>query len=193
MGRGLWNQIFSGLGGNWDWKCRVTRVRSRDGTSTYFSPSLLLCSCDPPAVFHNVNPCVLFHVRALQHLKSHPCESCSSRATTLVLTNILTHHSGYFLLDVFLLCHCLFKSVPLTLAGVVQLVEAASHKPEGCQFNSQSGNIPGLQVRSPVAPTQRQKRMISVSLWHLCFSPSISPALPFSLKSISMSSGKENK
>ena len=48
-------------------------------------------------------------------------------------------------------------------------------KPKGLQLDSRSGHMPGLRARSPVvgaweAPT------------HWCFSPSLSPSLPLSLK-----------
>ena len=48
-------------------------------------------------------------------------------------------------------------------------------EPNGCQFNSQSGHMPGLWARSPVGDAQE-------ATTHWCFSPSLSPSLPLSLK-----------
>ena len=48
---------------------------------------------------------------------------------------------------------------------------ALASEPKGHQFNSQSGHIPGLQVRSPVRGAQEETT-------HWCFSPSLSPSLP---------------
>ena len=38
-----------------------------------------------------------------------------------------------------------------------------------------------------------ERRLINVSLSHRCFSPSLSPALPFSLRLMNVSSGKDQK
>ena len=48
-------------------------------------------------------------------------------------------------------------------------------EPKGLWFNSQSGHIPGFRVRSPVGGTWE-------ATTHWCFSPSLSPFLPLSLK-----------
>ena len=53
---------------------------------------------------------------------------------------------------------------------------ATSCKVKCCWFNSLSGHMPGLQVQSLVG-----KRTIYV-FSHICFSPCLSPSLPFSLK-----------
>ena len=47
--------------------------------------------------------------------------------------------------------------------------------PKGHGFNSQSGHMPGVQARSPVAGTRG-------ATTHWCFSPSLSLSLPLSLK-----------
>ena len=52
---------------------------------------------------------------------------------------------------------------------------APACRPKGCQFDSQSGHMPGLQARSPVGGTQE-------ATTHWFFSPSLSPSLPLSLK-----------
>ena len=59
--------------------------------------------------------------------------------------------------------------------GSVDWVPAC--EPKGCWFNSQTGHMPGLQTRSPVGGTQE-------ATTHWCFSPSLSPSLPFSKKKI---------
>ena len=48
-------------------------------------------------------------------------------------------------------------------------------KPQGHWFNSQSGHMPGLWARSPVARAQG-------AATHWCFSPSLSLCLPLSLR-----------
>ena len=48
-------------------------------------------------------------------------------------------------------------------------------EPKCRQLNSQSGHIPWLQARSPVGGTQE-------ATTHWCFSPSLFPSLPLSLK-----------
>ena len=52
---------------------------------------------------------------------------------------------------------------------------ASACEPKGHQFNSQSGHMPGLQVRCPVG-----------GMWeattHCCFSPFLSPSLSLNLK-----------
>ena len=48
-------------------------------------------------------------------------------------------------------------------------------EPKGRQFNSQSGHMPGLQASSPVGCAQE-------ATTHWCFSPSLSPSVPFSKK-----------
>ena len=60
----------------------------------------------------------------------------------------------------------------------LDLAPAWEHK--GHQFNSQSGHMPRLQTKSPTRAGKKQP--IDVSLQHQCFSPSLSPSLPLSLK-----------
>ena len=48
-------------------------------------------------------------------------------------------------------------------------------EPKGHWFDSQSGHMPGLQARSPIGGMQE-------ATTHWCFSPSLSPSLPLSLK-----------
>ena len=48
-------------------------------------------------------------------------------------------------------------------------------EPKGHWFDSQSGHRPGSRARSPVEDTWK-------AITHWCFSPSLSPSLPFSLK-----------
>ena len=57
--------------------------------------------------------------------------------------------------------------------GLVDWVLAC--KPKGRQFNSQSGHLPALQAGSLVGGAWE-------ATTHWCFSPSLSPSLPFSLK-----------
>ena len=52
---------------------------------------------------------------------------------------------------------------------------APAYKPKGCQFDSQSGHMPGLQPRSPVWGVWE-------ATTHWCFFPSLSPSLLLSLK-----------
>ena len=54
-------------------------------------------------------------------------------------------------------------------------------KLKGCWFDSQSGHMPGLWARSLVGV---ERQPIDVSLAHWCFSASLSPSPPFSLKLI---------
>ena len=75
----------------------------------------------------------------------------------------------------------------LVLAGVAQLVGASSCKPKGHGDNSQSGHIPGLQVRYPVGAFARGNLLMFLS--HIDVSL---PPFP-SLKSISMSLGEDEK
>ena len=49
-------------------------------------------------------------------------------------------------------------------------------------FDSRSGRMPGLQVQSPVTKSTEGSQPIDVFLPHRCFSPSLSPSLPLSLK-----------
>ena len=57
------------------------------------------------------------------------------------------------------------------------------------------GSIPGqgtcLGCRFGPSQGECKRQLIDVSLSHQCFSPSLSPSLPLSLKSISMSSGED--
>ena len=79
------------------------------------------------------------------------------------------------------------------LAGVAQLVGASSSKPKGLGFNSQSGHLPRLRVRSPVGAHMRGKRlMFPLTPLFLC-PPHPALSSPLSLKSISMSSGEDYK
>ena len=72
------------------------------------------------------------------------------------------------------------------LASVTQLIGALSSKPKGCGFDSQSGHMPRLWVQSPVwACTRGTDQCFFLTL--MLLSPSLSPSLPISLKSISMS------
>ena len=48
-------------------------------------------------------------------------------------------------------------------------------EPKGRQFDSQSGHMPGLRARSPLGGAWE-------ATTHWCFSPSLSPSLPLSLK-----------
>ena len=52
---------------------------------------------------------------------------------------------------------------------------ARACKPKGCGFDSQSEHMPGLWDRSPVGGEWQ-------ATTHWCFSPSLSPSLPLSLK-----------
>ena len=53
------------------------------------------------------------------------------------------------------------------------------HKAKSLWFYPQSGHMPGLRVQSLVRCKQRQS--INISLLPRCFSPPLSPSLPFSL------------
>ena len=57
--------------------------------------------------------------------------------------------------------------------GSVDWVPAC--EPKCCQFDSQSGHMPGLQARSPWGGTRE-------ATTHWCFSPCVSPSFPLSLK-----------
>ena len=59
------------------------------------------------------------------------------------------------------------------LHGSVDWVPA--YKPKGCWLYSQSGHMAGLWARSPVGGARE-------ATTHWCFSPSLSPSLPLSLK-----------
>ena len=62
------------------------------------------------------------------------------------------------------------------LPGLYDSVDwALACEPKGHKFDSQSGHIPALQARSPVGDAQE-------ATTHWCFSPSLSPTLPLSLK-----------
>ena len=96
----------------------------------------------------------------------------------------------------------MLKNAYEALASVAQLVEASSHRPKGQEFNSQSGHVPGWWIQSQAGACTRGSRMVflshinvslPLSLSHQCFSPSLSPSLPLTLKSISMSSGEDLK
>ena len=50
-----------------------------------------------------------------------------------------------------------------------------AYEPKGHQLDSQSGHMPGLWSRSPVGAVQEQTT-------HWCFSPSVPPSFPLSLK-----------
>ena len=68
---------------------------------------------------------------------------------------------------------------------------ALSYGPKGCGFDSRSGHTPGLQIQFQLGAYEKQ--LISVSLSHRCFCPSLSPSLPLSLKSITMYLGEDKK
>ena len=75
------------------------------------------------------------------------------------------------------------------LASMAQLVGALFHKPKSCRFNSQSGHMPGLQVRSLVWARMRGNRLVLLSHINVFLLLSL-PPFP-SLKSLSMSSGED--
>ena len=83
------------------------------------------------------------------------------------------------------------KNVLLALASVAQLVGAMSCKLKSCRFNSRPVHMPGFQIWSEVRAHVRGSR--SMFLSHMDISLSLSPSLPFSLKSISMSLGEDKK
>ena len=56
------------------------------------------------------------------------------------------------------------KSPPQALASVAQLVGASSREPKSHWFDSQSGHIPRLQVRSPVRARAGDSRSMFPSL-----------------------------
>ena len=64
--------------------------------------------------------------------------------------------------------------------SMTQLVGAMSLRPKGHEFDSQSGLIPRLWVRSPVGAHMR-RQWINVSLSHQCFSLSFPLSLSLSL------------
>ena len=73
------------------------------------------------------------------------------------------------------------------LASVAQLVGALFHKLEGHRLSYQSGHMPGLWVQSPVKLHGRGNQLMFLS--HTGASLPLSPSIPLSLKSMSMSSG----
>ena len=74
---------------------------------------------------------------------------------------------------------CSKMSIHPGWCGSVDWVLACESK--GWQFDSQSGHMPGWQARSPVGGVQEATNRC-ISLAHRCFSPSLSPSLPLSLK-----------
>ena len=58
---------------------------------------------------------------------------------------------------------------------------ASSCRPKVHWIDSPAGHMPGLQARSPVGGVQ-ERQQINVSFAHQCFSPSLSPSFPLSLK-----------
>ena len=68
------------------------------------------------------------------------------------------------------------------LASVDQLMGALSSKPKGCGLDSWSGDMPRLQVWSPVSMDGYKSQLTDVSLSHQCFFSSLSPSLPLSKK-----------
>ena len=54
-------------------------------------------------------------------------------------------------------------------------------EPKGLWFDSWSGNMPGLWARF-LAEGIYERQPVNVSLRHQCFSPSLSPSFPISLK-----------
>ena len=83
------------------------------------------------------------------------------------------------------------KNVP-ALATVPQLVGSLSCKLKGHGFNSQSGYMPGLPIRSPIGECIEAVNRCS-SLASMFLSPSLSLSLPLPLKSISMSLSEDEK
>ena len=75
--------------------------------------------------------------------------------------------------NVFLKISAITWKILLALAGVAQWIECSPRT--SLRFNSRLGHMPGLWSGSPVG-----------SVWeattHWCFSPSLSPSLPLSLK-----------
>ena len=75
---------------------------------------------------------------------------------------------------------CLFLSLPLSLKSINSLAVVAQWIDCGpvnqsCWFNSQSGHMLGWQARSSA-------RGMREAATHWCFSPSLSPSLPLSVK-----------
>ena len=83
----------------------------------------------------------------------------------------------------------------MALAGVAQLVGVLSCELEDHEFDSQSKHLPGLWVwflvraRSSSIPLY-ERQLFDASISRGRFSPSLPPSFPLSLKSISMSLGK---
>ena len=81
--------------------------------------------------------------------------------------------------------NCSKNILHVALASVAQLAGASSLTLKGCGFNSQSGHMPRLHIQPPVRVDVRGNGMMFLSYINVCLSPS----LPLSLKSISMSLG----
>ena len=79
------------------------------------------------------------------------------------------HSSSYFTYTYY--CNDFFKGKNPGWCGSV--VWALACEPKGCWFDSQSGHIPGLQLRSPTRGTWE-------ATTHRCFSPSFFPSFPLS-------------
>ena len=62
-----------------------------------------------------------------------------------------------------------YKMEILALACVAHFVGTLSHKPKGCGFNSQSGHIPKLQIRSWSSAYVRQSIDVSLTSIFLSF------------------------
>ena len=77
------------------------------------------------------------------------------------------------------------------LTSMAQLVGVSSHKPKGHRFDSQSGHMPRLWVRSLVGACVRGNQLMFLS--HINGSLPLSLPSLLSKKSISMSSGKDLK
>ena len=80
---------------------------------------------------------------------------------------------------------------PMALAGVAQLVGVSFCKQKGQMFDSWSGPMPGMQVWSLYGMYVRGSR--SMFLSHIDVSLPLSPSLPLSLNSVSMSSGEDKQ
>ena len=68
-----------------------------------------------------------------------------------------------------------FKKNCLGPGWYISVDWAQAYKPKNCWFDSQSVHMPGLQARSPVGGAQE-------ATTHWCFSPSLFPSPPVSLK-----------
>ena len=119
--------------------------------------------------FHVPLPCSLFYLVALPLFLEMPSAStftCKSFFNYFQIKKLLVHHRGPFLVISYKFIKC------PGWRGIVDLMQAC--KPKCCRFNSQSRHMPGLWARSPAGGVQEATDG--------CFSPFLSPSLPFSLK-----------